>query len=168
MIKVVSYKYFALGAVIFLLSKLISGDIPNFALRLWLYSGIFSFVTLMLYTRNLRYSYDTDKTELYKGDMIKLRYKISNISRILPASKVMISVKPDERFELNEIEEFVYIAASDYHIIKRDFTAKRRGFYEVGQMFVKARDSLGIFEITKDFDERSSMTVFPSLKKQLS
>lgn len=165
MIKIVSYKYFALGAVIFLLSKLIAGDIPNFALRLWLYSGIFSFITLLIYTRNLRYSFDADKTELYKGDILKLRYKVSNISRILPASKVMISVKPDKRFEQNEIEEFVYIPASDYHTIKREFTARRRGFYNIGQMVIRARDILGIFEITKNFDESISVTIYPALNK---
>lgn len=165
MIKVVSYKYFVLGIAIFLISKLVAGDIPNFALRLWLYSGLFSIITLLLYTRNLRYSFDTDKNEHYKGDVIKLRYKISNISRILPASKVRISVKPDERFEQNDIEEFVYIAASDYHIIKREFKAKRRGFYEVGQMFIKTRDILGIFEMTKNFDGNISLTVYPELKK---
>ncbi len=125
--------------------------------------GIYSYYSLYRAKKNLFHFFWVSNKTLRVGDALKLGYKLNNTG-LMPIAHAEIVCNISKRLgNMTFPVEHVFIKPLQMIGIRKEVICKRRGYYKVGELSIKIKDFLGIFESSIVFNKDIDLIVYPRI-----
>lgn len=159
----IKYSYLLILLLSFLFAFLVGGSMPYFLL----YIGILSFLIplghILISLIGLKASLSVDKSEIYAGDSINLKYKLKNKSFFtIPILKSYLYIGEASKEE-NSIYNQLSLDPFEENIFEEIITFKRRGSYEDMRLRMEISDIYSLFRLAKEINNRVDLVVYPNI-----
>jgi uncharacterized protein (DUF58 family) len=150
---------------LFVFSLLVGGELPFFLFYFVLAIFLLSFIEVLYYMHNTKTTLTLKEMAIYAGDKIEIYYEIHNNSHF-SIPYVEIDSIIERKLTNDYVPPIIYSVEPKQTIsTKTSITAKRRGFYSIGEIKIGIRDSLGIFKLNKSIKENTSIVIYPYYRK---
>ena len=142
---------------------LVGGSMPYFLLYIVILSFLIPIFHLLLSLIGLKSKLATDKTQIYAGESITLKYKIRNKNFFtIPVLETIINIDENlknkniiyKKLSLNPLEETIF---------KETLCFERRGFYENISFKIKISDIYSLFKLNKTINNNLNIIVYPNI-----
>lgn len=124
---------------------------------------LYSYYSLYRGKKNLYHFFWVSNRILKVGDSLDLGYKLNNTG-ILPIAHAEITCKISKRLgDMQFPVEYAFIRPCQMINIRKDVVCRHRGYYKVGELHVKIKDFLNLFEEKIVFNKNIDLIVYPKV-----
>lgn len=124
---------------------------------------IYSYYSLYKAKKNLFHFFWVNNRTLKVGDSLELGYKLNNTG-LIPIAHVEIVCNISKKLgNMAFPVEYAFLKPFQMISIKKEVVCRHRGYYKVGELRIKMRDFLNIFESNIVFDKNIDLIVYPRI-----
>lgn len=139
----------------------VGGTMPYFLLYILLLLFIFPLLHCLIVLKGISGYVIIPNKSLFSGEKVHIEYEIRNDS-FLPIPYLEIHSNITKQLTGNAPPKLVLsLDKKSSFSNKEDFTIKRRGYYEIGEISVTIRDVLGFYTFNKTVSSTASLLVYP-------
>lgn len=143
-----------LTLISFLFAIFTGGEIIYFIFYALFSLLLICFVFILIAKKSIKLKLDLKKHNIYVGEKLEYTICLKNNS-IFPYLFIDLYDKS------GQVSITTNLMPLKNKVIDRFFVSKRRGIYQIGFISIKIKDPFGIFQVTRSFDSRCKICVYP-------
>ncbi|WP_432662012.1 DUF58 domain-containing protein [Wukongibacter baidiensis] len=122
---------------------------------------LYSYYSIYKGKKNLYHFFWVSNRTLKVGESLNLGYKLNNTG-ILPIAHAEITCNISKRLgDMKFPVEYAFLSPLQMINIKKEVICRHRGYYKVGELHVKIKDFLNLFEKEIIFNKNIDLIVYP-------
>lgn len=156
-------RYIALLIVSLMLGVITGGEFPYLIFTILFINLLYSYYSLYKAEKNLYHFFWVSNDVVKVGDSIEIGYKLNNIG-FLPIAYVEVECNISKRLgNMAFPTQTIFFKPFEIVSVKEKFKCRHRGFYSLGELNIRIRDFLNIFEKHIVFNKDIDLIVYPRI-----